>query len=417
MSKTSQPSTVNLSVSQAQQQIQAAMQPIADAQQISLRSALDRIASSDIIAPMNVPAFDNSAMDGYAFCAQDLALNTQLNLVGSALAGHPYQASLQVGQAIRITTGAKIPERCDTVIPQELAVLIDANTLDMRNIVVRAGEHKRNCGEDLRMGEIAITKGCRLGPAQLGLLASLGIAEVSVQRRLRVAIFSTGDELRSIDQALDGSSVYDSNRVTLHAMLTRFGAEVIDLGVLADNPAELESALLNIAPQVDAIITSGGVASGAADYTKQVMQTLGEITFWAINMRPGRPFAFGKIAGKLKDTYLFGLPGNPVAVMVSFYFFVRPALQKLSGAPISNIPQINAIASQPISKKMGRTEFQRGICKVNPQGQLEVSITEKQGSGILSSMSQANCMVVLNETQADIQAGDTVKLVLFEGLI
>jgi len=407
---------ITLSVSQAQQQIQSAILPITETEQIELKHALNCITADNIIAPMNVPAFDNSAMDGYAFCAQDLASHTQLSIVGTAYAGHPYSTPMQTGQAIRITTGAKMPERCDTVLPQELAVLVNENTLDMRNINVHAGQHRRRCGEDLKMADIAIAKGCRLNPAESGLLASLGIAKVNVQRQLRVALFSTGDELRSVGQQLDDGCIYDSNRVTLHSMLTRFGAEVIDLGILADNPAELKSALKNSAPQMDAIITSGGVAGGAADYTKQVMQELAEMTFMSINMRPGRPFAFGKMTSSNGNTFLFGLPGNPVAVMVSFYFFVRPALQLLGGEQVSVPIPINAIATQRIPKKIGRTEFQRGICNVTEQGKLQVSIAGEQGSGILSSMSHANCMVVLKSEQGDIETGDAVQLILFEGL-
>jgi molybdopterin molybdotransferase len=408
---------ITFSINEAQQRIQATIQPITASEKVSLKNALDRITADNIIAPINVPAFDNSAMDGYAFCAQDLTSTNQLHIVGNSLAGHPYLKPLQTGQAIRITTGAKMPEGYDTVLPQELAVLANENTLDMRNINVHAGQHRRRCGEDIKMGDIAIAKGSRLGAAELGLLASLGITEVSVQRRLRVALFSTGDELRSVGQKLDNGCIYDSNRIILHGMLTRFGAEVIDLGVIADNPIALKSALKECASQVDAIITSGGVAGGAADYTKQVMQELAEMTFMSINMRPGRPFAFGKIASATNHTCLFGLPGNPVAVMVSFYFFVRPALQILNGEQVSVPIKINAIAAQRISKKIGRTEFQRGICKVGEQGKLQVSITGEQGSGMLSSMARANCLIVLNPDQDNIETGDMVQLILFEGLI
>lgn len=412
-----------LSVLQAQQQSQAAIIPISDTEHLEINQALDRICSDDIIAPMNVPAFDNSAMDGYAFCAEDLTSHKQLLIVGSALAGHPYQSPVQQGQAIRITTGAQMPERCDTVLPQELAsVLKDDNKddkLDTSSINLTAGQNRRCFGEDIKIGDIVIAKGSRLGPAELGLLASLGINEVNVQRRLRVALFSTGDELRSVGQTLDSGCIYDSNRLVLHGMLTRFGAEVVDLGVLADDPATLQTALQNCAGQVDVVITSGGVANGTADYTKQVMQELGEMTFMSINMRPARQLAFGqwRTDGSAKNTYVFGLPGNPVAVMVSFYFLVRPALQLLSGAPVKMPPLVNAIATHRIRKKIDRTEFQRGICQVSAQGQLQVSITGEQGAGILSSMSRANCMVVLNPEQGDIEAGDTVQLVLFDGLL
>lgn len=407
-----------ISVLEAQQLSQTAIIPIKDTEHIVLNQALDRICSDNIIAPMNVPAFDNSAMDGYAFCAQDLASHKQLQIVGSALAGHPYQSPMQPGQAIRITTGAQMPERCDTVLLQELAVVVDVDKLDMSNMSISAGQNRRCLGEDIKIGDVVITKGSRLGPAQLGLLASLGIGEVNVQRRLRVALFSTGDELRSVGQELDSGCIYDSNRLVLQGMLTRFGAEVIDLGVLADDPVELQAALQRCAAQVDVVITSGGVAGGTADYTKQVMQKLGEMIFMSINMRPARQLAFGQWCTNAdRNTYVFALPGNPVAVMVSFYFLVRPALQLLSGAQVTMPPLIDAYAIKRIPKKIGRTEFQRGICQVSLQGQLQVSITGEQGAGILSSMSRANCMVVLNPEQGDIEAGDTVQLVLFEGLL
>jgi len=407
---------ITISVEEAQQEIQSAMLPIIGSEEIPLNHALDRITADNIVAPINVPAFDNSAMDGYAFCAQDLASNEQLDIVGNALAGHPYQTPIQPGQAIRIMTGAPMPDRCDTILPQELAVLANDYTLDMRNINIRPGQHRRRCGEDLKMGDIAIAKGCRLKPAELGLLASLGIAKINAQRRLRVALFSTGDELRSIGQKLDNGCIYDSNRVTLQGMLTRFGAEVIDLGVLADNPAELRTALHAIAPNVDVIITSGGAAEGAADYTKQVMQELAEMTFMSINMRPGRPFAFGKMAHSNGTTLLFGLPGNPVAVMVSFYFFVRPALQLLGGERVSAPIQINAIAAHRISKKVGRTEFQRGICHVSEHRHLHVNVVGEQGSGILSSMARANCLLVLKPEQSNIETGNPVQIILLESL-
>ncbi len=425
-SSSSSSEKITLSVLEAQHLILEAMHPLCLSEQVALENALDRISTNNIPAPINVPAFDNSAMDGYAFCAQDLNDRATLSLVGSAFAGHPFQAMLQPEQAIRITTGAPMPKRADTVLPYELAILADANTLDMRNVTVKAGQHRRCCGEDLKIGSTAISKGQRLRPAELGLLASLGLSEITVQRRVRVALFSTGDELRSTGQSVGSHSggIYDSNRITLRAMLMRFGAEVIDLGVLPDDPVKLENALTEIASKVDVIITSGGLSGGIADYTGKIMQKIGNIQFLSINMRPGRQFAFGKVttspAGNDSPapTYLFGLPGNPVAVMVSFYFLVRPALQRLNGAQTSPPLQINAIAMHDIPKKIGRTEFQRGICEADREPpQLRVRITGKQGSGILSSMSEANCMVVLENDQADIKAGDNIKIILFEGML
>ena len=405
------------SVTQIQQQIQKAMVPVNEHQKIPLSDGLQRVLAEDVIATIHVPAFDNSAMDGYAFAHHDLATHPMLSVVGKSYAGHPFSGRLQPGQAIQITTGAPMPEDADSVLPQEQAQLLNGTTLDMRAVAVRKGQHKRLRGEDLAAGATALTKGSRLGPAELGLLASLGLSAVTVFRRLRVAIFSTGDELRSSGQNLESGAVYDSNRTTLHAMLSRFGADVSDLGVLADDPAVIASALTKVVAQVDVIITSGGVSAGAADFTKQVLRQLGQIHFWSVDMRPGRPLAFGHIKNNQHSACVFGLPGNPVAMMVSFYFFVRPALQLMSGTQVSTTLPVKAILAQAVPKKVGRTEFQRGICSIDAQGDLRVAITGEQGSGMLSSMSRANCLVMLSPEQGNLDAGATVKILLFEGLV
>ncbi len=417
ITNSSLPRAGSLSVEQARQLILQHTQALSGSQQLPVRNALDRILAEDLISPINVPACANSAMDGYAFVSADLPSHPELTLAGTALAGQPWQGQLLPGQAIRIMTGAILPAPCDSVIPQEQAVLKDERTLDMRHIPVRPGQHVRLCGEDLAAGSVAISSGKRLGPAELGLLASLGLAEIAVRRRLRIAIFSTGDELRSLGQVLETGCVYDSNRYTLYGMLTRLGVDIIDLGLVPDDPVALEQALLTASDQADAIITSGGVSVGEADYTKDIMAKLGEVAFWSINMRPGRPLAFGHITSGGKNTLLFGLPGNPVAVMVSFYFFVRPALLALAGAQAMNLPVLRAVASCTIPKRTGRTEFQRGICSNNLQGQLEVRITGQQGSGILSSMSEANCMVILKPEQGTVTPGDTVEILFFDGFI
>jgi len=417
MSLTSPTSEAGYSVTRIQQKIQAAVLPVTGHEKLGLGAALHRILADDIIAPVDVPAFDNSAMDGYAFAHRDLLSHQELSVVGKSYAGHPYQGQLQPGQAIQITTGAPMPAHADSVLPQEQARLINATVLDMRGITVHKGQHKRLRGEDLAAGEVALAKGSRLGPAELGLLASLGLAAISVTRKLRVAIFSTGDELRSSGQNLDSGSVYDSNRITLHAMLSCFGAEVSDLGVLTDDPDVIAAALTRVVPLVDVIITSGGVSAGAADFTKQVMQQLGQINFWSVDMRPGRPLAFGHIRNNQHCACVFGLPGNPVAMMVSFYFFARPALQLMSGAQVSTTLPVRAIITEAVPKKMGRTEFQRGICAPDASGNLQVAITGAQGSGILSSMCRANCLVMLTPGQENIVAGDTVSVLLFEGLL
>jgi len=419
MSQIQASASTSFTVTQVQQQIQDAIAPITGFDKVALADGLNRILASDVCAGIDVPAFDNSAMDGYAFAAHDLNFYPELTVVGHSYAGHPYPEQLLPGQAIQITTGAVMPASADSVLPQELASLKDSNTLVMTGIAVTPGQHRRRRGEDLGNGNIALTRGTRLGPAELGLLSSLGITEIDVQRPLRVAIFSTGDELQLPGQPLASGAIYDSNRVTLRAMLMRFGAQVTDLGIVKDDPAVIEAALRSIAPEVDAIITSGGVAAGAADFTRQIIQQLGQLQSWHVNMRPGRPLAFGKLnkVALAANTCIFGLPGNPVAMMVSFYLFVRPALQLLSGSPVSMTLPVKAISARPIAKKAGRTEFQRGTCRLSPKGNLRVYVNSQQGSGMLSSMTEANCLVMLSAEQENIAAGDTVKVLLFDGLI
>ncbi|MDY7537100.1 molybdopterin-binding protein [Undibacterium sp. RTI2.1] len=440
----------SLPVAQAQQIIQQFVTPIDSVEKLAIRQALGRVLAADVLSGINVPAYDNSAMDGYAFIGSDLQKKATdhsdttnqtltLKVVGAAYAGRAFEGAVQRGECIRIMTGAVMPSSCDTVIPQEWTVEIsdskqatESKQIRIPAAKINAGDNRRLKGEDLAIGTTALSKGKILRPADLGLLASLGVAEVAVQRRLRVAIFSTGDELRSRGETLDLGCVYDSNRYTLYGMLTRLGCEIIDMGVIKDDPISLEAAFRSAGENADAIITSGGVSVGAADYTKQMMEKLGDVAFWSIAMRPGRPMAFGKIQSNKSDqseqtngkgAYLFGLPGNPVAVMVSFYFFVRDALLQMMGAVAvstsssTSLPLVPAISSVALRKRAGRTEYQRGIVSVAANGQLQVSITGSQGSGILRSMSEANCMVVLHHDQADIAAGEKVDILLFEGLI
>ncbi|MFP5392753.1 MAG: gephyrin-like molybdotransferase Glp [Gammaproteobacteria bacterium] len=406
-----------LSVHDAQRIIREFITPVGAIEQVALRAALDRVLAQDIISPISVPAHDNSAMDGYALHGADLPAEgeAQLALVGSAYAGRPCGVAVQRGQCVRIMTGAVLPAGCDSVIPQELVDAASATHVKVGAGRIRAGDNVRLAGEDLMAGSAALQQGRLLRPADLGLLASLGLAEVPVRRRPRVAFFSTGDELRSIGQALDAGSVYDSNRYTLYGMLTRLGCDLIDMGVVPDQPEALEAALRSACENADAVVTSGGVSVGAADYTRAIMARLGEVAFWKLAMRPGRPLAFGRIASNGRSAILFGLPGNPVATMVSFYFFARDALLRMMGAQ-APLVRVRARAGAPIRKKPGRTEYQRGILDRGPDGQPTVRITGAQGSGILSSMTQANCMVVLDEAQGDVAAGDQVDVVIFEGL-
>ncbi|MGB4346591.1 MAG: gephyrin-like molybdotransferase Glp [Burkholderiaceae bacterium] len=405
-----------LSVTQAQAFIAQSITAITETETLPLKQLSGRVLAADIISPINVPAHDNSAMDGYAFHAADLNAGS-LRVVGTAFAGKRFSGTVGRGECVRIMTGAVMPQACDTVVPQELTRDNTKHSVSIPAGVVLAGANRRLAGEDLALGKAALHKGKLLTPADLGLLASLGIGEAPVQRKLRVAHFSTGDELRSIGEPLAEGCIYDSNRYTLHGMLSRLGCEVIDMGVVKDDPASLEAALRQACEQADAIITSGGVSAGDADYMKQLLASLGEVLFWKIDMRPGRPMAFGKLTANGHSAMLFGLPGNPVAVMVTFYFFARAALRQMMGA--TPLPQLIARvrSAQPIRKKPGRTEYQRGIITLDAEGLQSVRITGSQGSGILSSMSEANCMVLLQHAQGDVQAGELVDVILFEGLL
>ncbi len=412
-----------LPVEQANRIIAEVIEPVSGIEQVAIRAALDRVLAEDVVSPIDVPAHDNSAMDGYAFASAALQAAdggaVTLRVIGTALAGDAHGLTPATGEAVRIMTGAVMPAGCDTVIPQEFtqAVPEAEDTVRFAADAVRAGDNRRLRGEDLALGKPALKRGRVLQPADLGLLASLGIAEVKVRRRLRVAFFSTGDELRSIGEPLDAGCVYDSNRYTLHGMLRRLHVELIDMGVVRDDPAALEAALRSACENADAVITSGGVSVGEADYTKQIMAELGDVTFWKIAMRPGRPMAFGRIASNGHQALLFGLPGNPVAVMVTFYHFVRAALHRMMGADIAPPPLMRVRSAQAIRKKPGRTEYQRGVLARGADGQWEVRVTGQQGSGVLRSMSEADCFIVLGHEQGGVAAGDPVEVMLFEGLL
>jgi molybdopterin molybdotransferase len=384
---------------------------------VALRASLGRVLARDLVSPINVPAHDNSAMDGYALRGADLpqAGVRTFQVVDIVYAGKPSAVVPGAGECVRIMTGGVMPAGCDSVLPQEFADSGDDVAMTVRAGAIRAGDNRRLAGEDLKAGSAALKAGRIIRPADLGLCASLGFAEIPVQRRLRVAFFSTGDELRSIGEPLGEGCVYDSNRYTIYGMLQRLGCEIIDMGVVRDSPEALEDALRTACENADAIITSGGVSVGAADYTKQVMAQLGDVTFWKVGMRPGRPLAFGRVTSNGRSAFLFGLPGNPVAVMVSFYFFAREALLQMMGAN-APLPLLQARSSEAIRKKPGRTEYQRGIITRSVDGTPEVRLTGAQGSGILRSMSEANCMVVLHDQQGSVAAGDMVDILPFEGL-
>ena len=411
----------SLPVDRARQLILSLVVPPGGRERVFVRQALGRVLAADVMAPADVPAHDNSAMDGYAVRHADLAAAgaTSLRIAGTAFAGHPYRGTFGKGEAVRIMTGAIVPNGADTIVIQEVV------RLDGDAVVIPSGQrlnqNVRRAGEDLRAGEPALTAGKLLRPSEIGLLASLGQAEVTLHRRLRVAVFSTGDELNSIGNVLQPGEVYDSNRYSLWGMLTRLGCEVLDMGVLRDDPTALEAALLEAAANADAIVTSGGVSVGEADFIRELMARLGEVAFWKIAMKPGRPMAFGRIAsaGRIENgTWLFGLPGNPVAVMVAFYQFVRPALLKMMGVAehLIELPTLRVTCGAPLKKAPGRTEFQRGQL-YQENGEWRVRPTGAQGSGILRSMADANCLIVIEQDRGNVAAGEIVGVQLMDGLV
>jgi molybdopterin molybdotransferase len=405
-----------LSASHVNRFLAELVQPVQGTETVPTLEALDRIVAHDVVSPISVPPHDNSAMDGFAFPGAALAPDapTRFRVVGTALAGQAWAGQVQAGECVRIMTGAIMPQGLDTVAPQEL-VQVDGEHITVPPGVLRTGDNRRLLGEDLMAGQAALQAGTRLSPAACGLIASLGLPAVTVWRRPRVAYFSTGDEILSLGEAPREGAVYDSNRYTVHGLLQRLGCEVLDMGVVKDEPAALEAAFRAAAAQADAIITSGGVSVGEADHTKAMMKQLGDVAFWRIAMRPGRPMAVGRIAQGERSALLFGLPGNPVAVMVTFAAFVRPALQQLMGWQAPPQPLLKARAQEAMRKKPGRTEYQRGIVALGSDGQLGVRITGNQGSGVLSSMVQVNGLIVLGHQQGDVQPGDWVDVMMFDG--
>ncbi len=392
---------------------------------VPLHQALGRVLAKDIISPINVPPHDNSAMDGYAFHSSSFSgCNDgdgvlELVIIGKALAGKAWSGVVGSNECVQITTGAVMPTGADTVVPSELVTLAGTSirpSIRFPHKAIFAGDNRRKAGEDLMQGSVALCKGSCITPAALGLIASLGLAQVSVFKRLRVAYFSTGDEILSLGESSREGAVYDSNRYTVFGMLTKLGVDIVDLGVVPDDKDALEAKFHKACTSADVVITSGGVSVGEADHTKTMMRTLGDVEFWRIAMRPGRPMAVGTL--KRADgskAVLFGLPGNPVAVMVTFLALVRPALLQMMGANVKPLPMLQAKSTMAIRKKAGRTEYQRGIVRTNEHGELVVEITGNQGSGILSSMVQANGLIVLAHKQSDVAAGDLVSVMMFEG--
>jgi molybdopterin molybdotransferase len=403
----------SLSSAEALERIYADLRPVTVSEPVALRSALGRVLAEPVHSRINVPSHTNSAMDGYAVRGADLpgSGTARLKVIGSSFAGHPFSGTVQGGQAVRIMTGAVVPAGSDTVIIQEQA---EAHGDDIEIGAGHvAGQNVRNAGEDIAQGELVLAPGRRLNPADLGLLASLGITEVRVYRRLRVAFFSTGDELRSLGEDLAPGEIYDSNRYTLYGMLTQLSADIIDMGVVRDEPELVNSAFTDAARCADVVITSGGVSVGEADYIKETLAAVGQVSFWKVAMKPGRPLAYGRIG----NATFFGLPGNPVSVMVTFYQFVQPALRRLMGENPEHMLTIRARTASRLKKRPGRTEYQRGILDCDDNGELVVRKTGAQGSGILSSMSQANCFIVLPMDQANVEPGQMVEVQPFFGLV
>jgi molybdopterin molybdotransferase len=410
-----------LRVDKAREAIRACLRPVAEIERVPVREALGRVLAEEIVPAINVPGHDNSAMDGYALRGADLSAtrDVSLKLAGTAFAGKPFPGQVGPGECVRVMTGAVMPKGADTVVVQEVCRASGENGGTVVAIPAgqKAGQNVRFAGEDLKAGVAVLAPGQLLRAAEIGLVASLGIGEVSVRRRLRVAFFSTGDELASIGRPLAPGEVYDSNRYTLHGLLTGLGVEILDLGVVRDDPALLEAAFRKAASSADAILTTGGVSVGEADFIKQLMAQLGEVLFWKIAMRPGRPMAFGRIGSGRDSAFLFGLPGNPVAVMVTFTQFVRDALLVLSGRTSGlELPLLRAASAAAIRKVPGRTEYQRGIV-YRDGAEWKVRTTGQQGSGVLRSMSEANCFIVLEHERGNVAAGEPVQVQLFEGLL
>ena len=403
----------SLLVEQALERIHALAAPVPGIERVAIRETLGRVLAAPIHAPADVPAHDNSAMDGYAVRAADVGGDgpAVLRVLGTAWAGRPFPGPVGPGECVRIMTGAVIPAGADAVVIQEKTGTAPGGAVRLDDRP-RAGDNVRKAGEDIARGAVVLDAGQRVGPAELGVLASLGTVEAGVRRRVRVAFFSTGDELRSLGEPLSDGCIYDSNRYTLFAMLRAVGAEILDLGVVRDAREEVERAFREAAAAADVIITSGGVSVGEADFVKETLERTGEVGFWKIAMKPGRPLAFGKVGGAL----FFGLPGNPVSVMVTFYQFVQPALRRMMGEPAAPPVRFRVKCASRLRKRPGRVEFQRGVLGYDDTGRLAVRSTGGQGSGILSSMHEANCFIVLPLESDGVAPGSEVDVEPFGGV-
>ncbi|CAI2289231.1 bifunctional molybdopterin-guanine dinucleotide biosynthesis adaptor protein MobB/molybdopterin molybdotransferase MoeA [Vibrio parahaemolyticus] len=400
-----------LSVVQGQEKILSLVNTVSEIEACKIENAYGRVLAEHIISPVNVPQYTNSAMDGYAIRSDDVDRDSY-QVVAEVMAGHAYDQPLQVGQAVKIMTGAPTPLNGDTVVMREQASQ-EGDKVTFNGAHIKAGQNVRQAGEDLAIGSDVFTAGTRLASPEMGMIASLGFGEANVFRKLKVAVFSTGDEVQAPGTEQKANSIYDSNRFTIMGMLEKLGCEILDFGILEDNEQLMIEALENASAQADVVMTSGGVSVGDADYIKLALDKLGQIDFWRINMRPGRPLAFGQINNKP----FFGLPGNPVAVMVSFINFVEPALRKMQGEQGWKPLKVNAIATENLRSRQGRTEFSRGIYELDDTGRLTVRTTGKQGSGILRSMSEANCLIEISPAIDTVKAGESVTIIPLQGRI
>ncbi|HHC6441937.1 TPA: bifunctional molybdopterin-guanine dinucleotide biosynthesis adaptor protein MobB/molybdopterin molybdotransferase MoeA [Vibrio parahaemolyticus] len=400
-----------LSVVQGQEKILSLVNTVSEIEACKIENAYGRVLAEHIISPVNVPQYTNSAMDGYAIRSDDVDRDSY-QVVAEVMAGHAYDQPLEVGQAVKIMTGAPTPLNGDTVVMREQASQ-EGDKVTFNGSNIKAGQNVRQAGEDLAIGSDVFTAGTRLASPEMGMIASLGFGEANVFRKLKVAVFSTGDEVQAPGTEQKANSIYDSNRFTIMGMLEKLSCEILDFGILEDNEQLMIEALENASAQADVVMTSGGVSVGDADYIKLALDKLGQIDFWRINMRPGRPLAFGQINNKP----FFGLPGNPVAVMVSFINFVEPALRKMQGEQGWKPLKVNAIATENLRSRQGRTEFSRGIYELDDTGRLTVRTTGKQGSGILRSMSEANCLIEISPAIDTVKSGESVTIIPLQGRI